>query len=278
MQHIKPRLCRPGVVANPRDATGHRCGLRLARTTNASVFFSAAQSGTLHWCSVPRYAAHKTAPLPPWRRCKSSRCHWASLWFAPSQDDKSIGFLECCTEWNTALARGRRPVPRSMPDAARRWIQPKRTTAAPGHPGAADTGVGNTACPTMRRPMHSGSARPSASARSSARPRLLRLPGSRLKSCVPLGVPGSPANPRPRSPAPAGSTSMTPAPSSDSAAAAPGAAMKLPQADPGGAFSPGRRRPAARIRAAPAAARLACCRGCVPSAASGPGRRTPPSG
>ena len=42
MQHIKPRLCRPGVVANPRDATGHRCGLRLARTTNPSVLLSAA--------------------------------------------------------------------------------------------------------------------------------------------------------------------------------------------------------------------------------------------
>ena len=38
-------------------------------------------------------AAHKTASLPPWRRCKSSRCHSASLRFAPSQDDKSIGFI-----------------------------------------------------------------------------------------------------------------------------------------------------------------------------------------
>ncbi|HMO45212.1 MAG TPA: hypothetical protein PKB14_04200 [Rubrivivax sp.] len=48
MQHIKPRLCRPGVVANPRDTYGYHCGLRLARTTNSSVFLSAAQHGTLH--------------------------------------------------------------------------------------------------------------------------------------------------------------------------------------------------------------------------------------
>ncbi len=48
MQHIKPRLCRPGVVANPRDTYGYHCGLRLARTTNPSVFLSAAQRETLH--------------------------------------------------------------------------------------------------------------------------------------------------------------------------------------------------------------------------------------
>jgi hypothetical protein len=35
---IKPRLCTRGVVANPRDATGHRCGLRLATSANPSVF------------------------------------------------------------------------------------------------------------------------------------------------------------------------------------------------------------------------------------------------
>lgn len=29
VQHIKARLCRPGVVANPRDGTGHRCGCAL---------------------------------------------------------------------------------------------------------------------------------------------------------------------------------------------------------------------------------------------------------
>src|SRR5262245_35650841 len=31
MWNIKPRIWPPGVVANPRDADGHRCGLRLAR-------------------------------------------------------------------------------------------------------------------------------------------------------------------------------------------------------------------------------------------------------
>jgi len=34
---MKPRLWPPGVVASPRDATGHRCGSRLARQPNPSV-------------------------------------------------------------------------------------------------------------------------------------------------------------------------------------------------------------------------------------------------
>ncbi len=46
--NIKPRLCRPGVVANPRDTCGYRCGLRLARTTNPSVFLSSTECQTLH--------------------------------------------------------------------------------------------------------------------------------------------------------------------------------------------------------------------------------------
>ena len=31
---MAPRLCLRGVVANPRDATEHRCGLRLATKAN----------------------------------------------------------------------------------------------------------------------------------------------------------------------------------------------------------------------------------------------------
>ena len=37
--HIKPRLSRRGVVANPRDTTGYRCGSRLATPRNASPLF-----------------------------------------------------------------------------------------------------------------------------------------------------------------------------------------------------------------------------------------------
>ena len=37
--HIKPRLSRRGVVANPRDTTWYRCGSRLATTRNASPLF-----------------------------------------------------------------------------------------------------------------------------------------------------------------------------------------------------------------------------------------------
>ena len=47
---------------------------------------------------------HKTASLPPWRRCKSWRYLRVSLRFAPSQDDKSIGFLKFHVLSNTALA------------------------------------------------------------------------------------------------------------------------------------------------------------------------------
>jgi len=36
---IKPRLFGPGCVANPRDTTRYRCGLRLAQTKNPSVLF-----------------------------------------------------------------------------------------------------------------------------------------------------------------------------------------------------------------------------------------------
>ena len=39
MRHTKPRLCRRGVVANPRDTFGYRCGLRLALARNASISF-----------------------------------------------------------------------------------------------------------------------------------------------------------------------------------------------------------------------------------------------
>ncbi len=45
---IKPCLCARGVVANPRDAYGHRCGLRLATGANPSVFLSRAQRATPH--------------------------------------------------------------------------------------------------------------------------------------------------------------------------------------------------------------------------------------
>ena len=48
VQHIKPRLWPRGVVANPRDTTRYRCGLRLATGPNPSVFLSASQHATLH--------------------------------------------------------------------------------------------------------------------------------------------------------------------------------------------------------------------------------------
>ena len=38
MWNIKPRIWPPGVVANPRDAYGHRCGLRLARRPNTRFY------------------------------------------------------------------------------------------------------------------------------------------------------------------------------------------------------------------------------------------------
>jgi len=37
IRHLKPCLFAPGVVANPRDTCGYRCGLRLARANNPSV-------------------------------------------------------------------------------------------------------------------------------------------------------------------------------------------------------------------------------------------------
>ena len=47
---------------------------------------------------------HKTASLVAWRRCKSSQCLRALLWFAPSQTTKSIGSLKFHTASNTAPA------------------------------------------------------------------------------------------------------------------------------------------------------------------------------
>ena len=44
----KPRLWPRGVVANPRDTTRYRYGLRLATGPNPSVFLSASQHATLH--------------------------------------------------------------------------------------------------------------------------------------------------------------------------------------------------------------------------------------
>ena len=46
--NIKPRLGSPGVVANPRDAKEHRCGLRLARRPNSSVFLNFTPHRPLH--------------------------------------------------------------------------------------------------------------------------------------------------------------------------------------------------------------------------------------
>jgi hypothetical protein len=37
--HIKKRLFGPGGVANPRDTTRYRCGLRLARSKNPAFLF-----------------------------------------------------------------------------------------------------------------------------------------------------------------------------------------------------------------------------------------------
>ncbi|MDP3755097.1 hypothetical protein, partial [Polaromonas sp.] len=47
--HLKPRLFAQGVVANPRDTCGYRCGLRLALSKNPSVL------------NVPSRAQHYTS-------------------------------------------------------------------------------------------------------------------------------------------------------------------------------------------------------------------------
>jgi hypothetical protein len=46
--HIKRCLFGPGGVADPRDTTRYRCGLRLARTKNPSFFICAIKRETLH--------------------------------------------------------------------------------------------------------------------------------------------------------------------------------------------------------------------------------------
>ena len=46
--HMKSRLRPHGCVANPRDTTGYRCGLRLALRANASISFHANICGTAH--------------------------------------------------------------------------------------------------------------------------------------------------------------------------------------------------------------------------------------
>ncbi|WP_265285155.1 hypothetical protein [Verminephrobacter aporrectodeae] len=46
---MKLRLSRHGGVANPRDTSGYRCGLRLAMTRNASVSFCAAIRRAEHY-------------------------------------------------------------------------------------------------------------------------------------------------------------------------------------------------------------------------------------
>ena len=46
--HMKLRLHTHGFVANPRDSTSYRCGLRLALGVNPSVLFHAAICGTAH--------------------------------------------------------------------------------------------------------------------------------------------------------------------------------------------------------------------------------------
>jgi hypothetical protein len=48
VRHIKPRLCPRGRVANPRNATGHCCGLHLATRAHPSIFLSASQHATPH--------------------------------------------------------------------------------------------------------------------------------------------------------------------------------------------------------------------------------------
>ena len=83
---------------------GRHGGARWLQTTNADalrrlIARTTGQSVAEHlaWCSVSRCTEHKTASFSAWRRCKSSRCHRASLWFAPSQTKKSIGFLKSRT-------------------------------------------------------------------------------------------------------------------------------------------------------------------------------------
>jgi hypothetical protein len=48
VRNVKPRLWPPGGVANPRDATGHCCGLRLASRPNPSALPSSTQHRTRH--------------------------------------------------------------------------------------------------------------------------------------------------------------------------------------------------------------------------------------
>jgi hypothetical protein len=54
--HMKKRLFGPGGVANPRDTTRYRCGLRLARTQKPSFLFAlaGAKHGTRNgWMPLP---------------------------------------------------------------------------------------------------------------------------------------------------------------------------------------------------------------------------------
>jgi hypothetical protein len=70
---IKPRLCTRGVVANPRDATGHRCGLRLATSANPSVFSGRSQHATPHQ-AAPARARDAGEMGVPIRKCAQGRC------------------------------------------------------------------------------------------------------------------------------------------------------------------------------------------------------------
>lgn len=69
LQNTRPRLCRPGVVSDPRATYRYRCGLRPAGTTNPSVFLSPAGRRTLH-CRLARrrgIAPGRTQRAPGYR-------------------------------------------------------------------------------------------------------------------------------------------------------------------------------------------------------------------
>ena len=65
----------PPMPAMTTTAPGARLAPMRRSGIDAGGTVAPRRHGQRHRCSVPRCAAHKTASLPPWRRCKSSRCH-----------------------------------------------------------------------------------------------------------------------------------------------------------------------------------------------------------
>ena len=86
-QAVARRSAGGGVDAEP---AGGLAGLDAEVRTAVRVGARRAGGATLVQCST-LISTYGAAPSPPWRRCKSSRCHPASLWFAPCHEGESAG-------------------------------------------------------------------------------------------------------------------------------------------------------------------------------------------